>query len=32
MAELKSRGYDDSALAKIGYQNWLRIFRATWTD
>jgi membrane dipeptidase len=32
MAELKSRGYDDSALAKIGYQNWLRIFRATWID
>jgi membrane dipeptidase len=32
MAELKSRGYDDDALAKIGYQNWLRIFRATWID
>lgn len=32
MAELKSRGYDDDALAKIGYRNWLRIFRATWID
>lgn len=32
MAELKSRGYDDSALAKIGYENWIRIFEATWVD
>lgn len=32
MAELASRGYDAGALAKIGYQNWLRIFRATWID
>jgi membrane dipeptidase len=32
MAELKSRGYDDAALAKIGFENWLRIFRATWVD
>jgi membrane dipeptidase len=30
MAELKRRGYDDEALAQIGYKNWLRIFRATW--
>ncbi|MDQ2684140.1 MAG: dipeptidase [Chloroflexota bacterium] len=30
MAELKSRGYDDDALAMIGYKNWLRIFEATW--
>jgi len=32
MTELKRRGYDDDALAKIGYGNWLRIFRATWID
>jgi membrane dipeptidase len=32
MAELKSRGYDDDALARIGYDNWLRIFRATWIN
>ena len=30
MAELERRGYDDEALAMIGYKNWLRIFRATW--
>ena len=30
MAELQRRGYDDAALAKIGYENWLRIFAATW--
>jgi membrane dipeptidase len=32
MQELKSRGYDDAALAKIGYENWLRVFRATWVN
>jgi membrane dipeptidase len=32
MAELKSRGYDDEALRKIGYENWLRAFRATWVN
>ena len=32
MTELKSRGYDDDALARIGYGNWLRVFRATWID
>jgi len=30
IAELRARGYDDDALLKIGYQNWLRIFEATW--
>lgn len=30
IAELRSRGYDDDSLLKIGYQNWLRIFEATW--
>ena len=32
MAELKSRGYDDDALIRIGYANWLRVLRATWID
>ena len=32
MTELKSRGYDDEALAMIGYKNWLRVFSATWVD
>ena len=32
MAELKRRGYDDDALAKIGYGNWLRVMRVTWVD
>ena len=32
MAELKRRGYDDDALARIGYGNWLRVLRATWVD
>ena len=30
IAELRKRGYDDDSLLKIGYQNWLRIFEATW--
>lgn len=30
MDELWGRGYDDAALRKIGYENWLRVFRATW--
>jgi membrane dipeptidase len=29
-AELRSRGYDDAALRKIGYENWLRVFTKTW--
>jgi membrane dipeptidase len=32
MEEIRSRGYDDEALAKIGYQNWIRVLRATWAD
>ena len=28
--ELRSRGFDDASLHKIGYENWLRIFDATW--
>ncbi|MCA9833035.1 MAG: dipeptidase [Thermomicrobiales bacterium] len=28
--ELRSRGYDDEALNKLGYQNWLRVLEATW--
>jgi membrane dipeptidase len=30
--ELRSRGFDDDALCKIGYENWLRIFDATWVQ
>jgi membrane dipeptidase len=30
MDELRARGFDDCALKKIGYENWLRIFDATW--
>jgi membrane dipeptidase len=28
--ELRRRGYDDDALRKIGYENWIRVFRLTW--
>ena len=27
---LRDRGYDDAALKKIGYQNWVRVLRETW--
>ncbi len=30
--ELRSRGFDDDALRKIGYENWLRVFEATWAQ
>jgi membrane dipeptidase len=30
VAELRQRGFDDDALRKIGYENWMRIFTATW--
>lgn len=30
MDTLRSRGYDDDALKKIGYQNWLRVLELTW--
>ncbi|MCA9859131.1 MAG: dipeptidase [Thermomicrobiales bacterium] len=32
MDDLRSRGFDDDALRKIGYENWLRIFDATWVQ
>lgn len=32
IAELRSRGYDDDALTKIGTENWLRIFERTWHE
>lgn len=28
--ELRGRGYDDDALRKIGYENWLRVLAETW--
>jgi membrane dipeptidase len=27
---LRAAGYDDSAVAKITHENWLRVLRATW--
>jgi membrane dipeptidase len=27
---LRARGYDDAALKKIGYQNWIRVLETTW--
>ena len=27
---LRERGYDDEALLKIGYRNWVRVLRETW--
>jgi membrane dipeptidase len=30
MATLRQRGYDDEALKKIGYQNWVRVLELTW--
>ncbi|MDQ3539799.1 MAG: dipeptidase [Chloroflexota bacterium] len=27
---LRARGYDDAALRKIGYENWLRVLEVTW--
>lgn len=30
ITELRSRGYDDEALYKLGYQNWVRVLTATW--
>ena len=30
IAVLRARGYDDAALRKIGYENWLRVLEATW--
>ncbi len=30
VAVLRNRGYDDDALRKIGYRNWLRVLEATW--
>ncbi len=30
MDTLRRRGYDDAALRKIGYQNWVRVLELTW--
>ena len=30
IAVLQRRGYDEAALHKIGYRNWLRVLEATW--
>lgn len=30
IAVLRDRGYDDAALKKIGYENWLRVLETTW--
>ena len=28
--ELRNRGYDEDALTKLGYKNWVRVLSATW--
>lgn len=30
IAALRDRGYDDSSLRKLGYENWLRVLTTTW--
>jgi membrane dipeptidase len=30
IAVLREHGYDDAALRKIGYENWVRVLRVTW--
>ncbi len=30
VAALRARGFDDAALKKIGYQNWIRVLETTW--
>jgi membrane dipeptidase len=30
MAALRAAGFDDAALAKIAFENWLRVLRLTW--
>jgi membrane dipeptidase len=32
MAELASAGYDDAALRKLAYENWLRVLGTTWKN
>jgi membrane dipeptidase len=32
VAELRTRGYDDESLRKLGYGNWLRVFERTWLN
>lgn len=32
MQALRAHGYDDDALRKIAYQNWLRILQLTWRE
>jgi membrane dipeptidase len=32
VAELRTRGYDDTSLRKLGYENWLRVFDQTWLN
>jgi membrane dipeptidase len=30
IAVLRERGYDDAALRKVGYENWVRVLATTW--
>jgi membrane dipeptidase len=32
MQELSDRGYDEAALTKIAYGNWVRVLRETWGE
>ncbi|HET9221179.1 MAG TPA: membrane dipeptidase, partial [Roseiflexaceae bacterium] len=30
IAALRAAGYDDAALRKLAYENWVRVLRKTW--
>jgi membrane dipeptidase len=32
VGELRTRGYDEPSLRKLGYENWIRIFERTWLN
>jgi membrane dipeptidase len=32
LQKLRQHGYDEAVLAKLAYQNWLRVIRRTWKD
>ena len=32
IAKLHERGYDDAALRKISYENWVRVLSKTWHE
>jgi membrane dipeptidase len=32
IAALREHGYDDAALRKLAYENWVRVLRKTWRE